>query len=624
MSRAPFMFYTGQLDNTSEESIMRKTKNSLRSALLAGTALVAVSIGNVASAQSTIDADGTIVVSAALEGFVAATSQLGTATDLSATVTGGDRSIDLTGTAISDDQSIFGNDVTAQTRLNQSTATLSVSTPESATTLSGATLLTDGAASAAPAASIDAGVGIVSLQDSAVVGTATGDQTFSATVTSGSNSITLDAPTVSGAVTLGGNEAIADVLVNDATNTISASAGGTGNVNVPVAISNLQTITPGADATTNDFDVNINASTTASNTVVIDSTNTLLSDDVRIDENTIGARAGANTAVNDLFAGDAEGAALGSLSGTLDATALDTSGAVASFVADFAVANLQRLEQGTNGNGAVNVTATTVGAMELTLAPATVTSSSPELSLSSNTILSDAAGNTATNRAVVTTEGLNGVSVGVASVQEASGLDTVTGDIAANTTGPIMISGAAGTAGTAGGKLDGTTVNMSGNTIGANAVGNEALNIAAVTSTGSLDGSTSYVAGRQTANDMSIMATVTNGDITANFAEIAGTSTVAMNGNDVYATAALNTQTNMAQNTGSSAFGGTSMASTSRQEIVGGSVASLITSADISLIGVAASTVPTSIANNTVLASATGNVSTTSISNRSSNFSFTR
>ena len=601
---------------------MRNTKNSLRSALLAGTALVAVSIGNVASAQSTIDADGTIAVSAALEGFVAATSQLGTATDLSATVTGGDRSIDLTETAaISDDQSIFGNDVTAQTRLNQSTATLSVSTPESVTTLSGATLLTDGAT---PAASIDAGVGIVSLQDSAGdVGTATGDQTFSATVTSGSNSITLDAPTVSGAVTLGGNEAIADVLVNDATNTISASAGGTGNVNVPVAISNLQTITPG-DNGTNDFDVNINASTTASNTVVIDSTNTTLSADVRIDENTIGARAGANTAVNDLFAGDAEGAALGSLSGTLDATALDTSGAVASFVADFAVANLQRLEQGANVDGAVNVTATTVGAMELTLAPATVTSSTPELSLSSNTILSDAAGNTATNRAVVTTEGLNGVSVGVASVQEASGLNTGTGDIAASTTGPIMISGAAGTAGTAGGKLDGTTVNMSGNTIGANAVGNEALNIAVVTSTGSLDGSTSYVAGRQTANDMSIMATVTNGDITANFAEIAGTSTVAMNGNDVYATAALNTQTNMAQNTGSSAFGGTSMASTSRQEIVGGSVASLITSADISLIGVAASTVPTSIANNTVLASATGNVSTTSISNRSSNFSFTR
>lgn len=594
-----------------------------RNFLLAGTALVAVNAGSIAIAQSTIDADGTIDVSSALEGFIAATSQLGTATELSSTVTGGDRSIDLTETAtISDDQSIFGNDVTAQTRLNQSTATLSVSTPESATSLTGATILTDGAT---PATSIDAGVGIVSLQDSAGESSLTAaDQTFSATVTSGSNSITLNAPTVSGAVTLGGNEAIADVLVNDATNTISASASGTGNVNLPVAIANLQTITPGDDSTTNDFDVNINATATASNTVVIDSTNTLLSADVRIDENTIGARAGANTAVNDLFAGDADGAALGSISGTLDSAALDTSGAIASFVADFAVANLQSLEQAANGAGAVNVTATTDGAMELTLAPATVTSSTPVLSLSSNTILSDATGNTATNRSVVTTEGLNGVSVGVASVQEASGLNTLTGDIAAITTGPIMISGAAGTSGTAGGKLDSTTVNMSGNTIGANAVGNEALNIAAVTSTGSLDGSTNYVAGRQTANDMSILATVTNGDITANFAEIDGTSTVAMNGNNVYATAALNTQTNMAQNTGSSAFGGTLMASTSRQEIVGGSVASLITSADVSLNGVAASTVPTSITNNTILASATGNVSTTSISNRSTGFSFMR
>lgn len=602
---------------------MRNSKMKFRNFLLAGTALVAVNAGSIAIAQSTIDADGTIDVSSALEGFIAATSQLGTATELSSTVTGGDRSIDLTETAtISDDQSIFGNDVTAQTRLNQSTATLSVSTPESATSLTGATILTDGAT---PATSIDAGVGIVSLQDSAGESSLTAaDQTFSATVTSGSNSITLNAPTVSGAVTLGGNEAIADVLVNDATNTISASASGTGNVNLPVAIANLQTITPGDDSTTNDFDVNINATATASNTVVIDSTNTLLSADVRIDENTIGARAGANTAVNDLFAGDADGAALGSISGTLDSAALDTSGAIASFVADFAVANLQSLEQAANGAGAVNVTATTDGAMELTLAPATVTSSTPVLSLSSNTILSDATGNTATNRSVVTTEGLNGVSVGVASVQEAFGLNTLTGDIAAITTGPIMISGAAGTSGTAGGKLDSTTVNMSGNTIGANAVGNEALNIAAVTSTGSLDGSTNYVAGRQTANDMSILATVTNGDITANFAEIDGTSTVAMNGNNVYATAALNTQTNMAQNTGSSAFGGTLMASTSRQEIVGGSVASLITSADVSLNGVAASTVPTSITNNTILASATGNVSTTSISNRSTGFSFMR
>jgi hypothetical protein len=603
----------------SQGQIMTKRNNKLRCTLLASSALIAASLSTAASAQSTIDADGTISVAAALEGFVAATSQLGTDADLTSTVTGSDRAIALTETtAITDTQSLFGNDVNAETRLNQSTATLTVSAPESGTTFTGATVVADGGT---PATSIDAGVGIVSLQDSSgLVGTSVGDQSFSALVTSGDNSITLDAPTVSGNVTLGGNQSIADVLVNDAANTITASAGGTGNLDVPVAIANLQVITPGDDGT-NDDNVTISASTTASNTVAMGNTNTGLSGDVRIDENTIGARAGANTAVNDLFAGDADGAALGSKTGTLSATALDTGGDIASFVADFAVANLQMLETGTAGDGAVNVSATTVGSVELTLDPGTVTSATPVLSLRSNEILSEAAGNTATNRAIVTTGGLNGVSVGVASAQEATGLGT--SDIAASITGNIMISGAGGDATTAGGLLDDTTVDMSGNTIGANAVGNEALNIAAVTSTGSLDGSTGYVTGRQTATDMAVLATVVSGDISANFAEIAGGS-FAANGNDVYATAALNTQTNIAQNTGSSAFGASTMASTSRQSISGGSVVSLITSADIGSIGTGASTVPTSISNNSVLASATGNVSTTTISNRSSGFSFTR
>lgn len=583
--------------------------NKLRHTLLASSALIAVSFSTAASAQSTVGADGAISVAAALEGFVAATSQLGLDSNLTSTVTGSDRSITATDTAISNDQSIFGNDVSAETRLNQSTTTVSVSTPESGTAFTGATVIADGGPIAA---SIDSGVGIVSLQDSSgLSATATADQSFSATIATGDNSITLNSATVSGGVTIGGNQSIADVLVNDAMNTITAAAGGTGNLDVPVAIANLQVITPGTGAATTDFDVNISASTTADNTVVLGSTNTALSGDVRIDENSIAARAGANTAVNDLFAGDADGGALGSLTGTLSATALDVKGDVGSFVSDFAVANLQMLETGANTNGAVNVTATTVGDVGLTLTAASATTSTL-VSLRSNDILSEAAGNTATNRAVVTTEGLNGVSVGVASGQEATGLGTA--DIVASTDGNITISG---------GLLTGTEVDMSGNTIGANASGNEALNVAAVTSTGSLDGSTSYVAGRQTAVNMAVDATVVSGDITANFAQVDGGS-VTMNGNSVYATAALNTQTNVAQNTGSSAFGSSLMASTSRQSISGGGVTSTITTADISMIGGATSSTPTSMANNTVLASASGNVATTSISNRNSNFSFTR
>lgn len=605
---------------------MTRRNNRLRTALLASSAMIAVSFASAANAQSVVNADGTMTVASGLSGFIAATSQLGTGTDLTATVTGSDRTIDLLSTtSIIDNQDIFGNAVTAETRLNQSTASLSVSTPTSSTAFSGATLLADGGTTPTGAASIDAGVGILSVQDSdgGSAATVVADQNFTATVTSGDNLITLDAPTVSGALTLSANKSISDVLVNDAANSITASAGGTGNLDVPVAIANLQTITPGDD-TTAGFDVMISAATTASNTVVLDSTNTALSGDVRIDENAIGARAGANTAVNDLFAGGADGGALGGLTGSLTAATLDTPGDVGSFVADFAVANLQILETPSVGDGAVNVKATTIGAVELTL-PALSVTDSGLITLRSNAILSEAAGNTATNRAIVTTEGLNGVSVGVASAQETTGLNNA--DVVASTTGDIMISGAVATAGTAGGLLDEVEVDMSGNTIGANAVANEALNIAAVTSTGSLNGATSYVAGRQTATDMDVQALVVSGDITANFAEIAATtnnSSVAMNGNNVYATAALNTQSNISQNVGSSAFGATTMASTGRQEIVGGGVTSLITSANIGLTGIGDSTALASIANNTVMASALGNVSTTSISNRNSDFTFTR
>jgi hypothetical protein len=588
---------------------MTKKATTLRTALLASSAIIAVSLSSMANAQSTIAADGTISVAAALDGFLAATSQLGTGADLAATVTGADRSLSPTSsTSITNDQTILGNEVTAQTRLNQSTVNLAVSTP-AGSGFTGATALEDGGATSV--ASMDAGIGILSLQDAAGGATA---QTYSATVTSGNNTIAADAPTISGVLALGGNQTIADVLVNDATNTITATAGGTGNVNVPAAIANLQVITPGTDAT-DGFDIDIAATVTGANTVTLTNT-TALSGDVRLDENAIGARAGANTAVNDLFAGGADGGAIGGLTGTLSSAALDTAGKITSFVGDFTVANLQMLEKtagatGTDASGAVNLNAITTGSVGLT-APVGAVTTSTLITARSNTIVSEAAGNTATNRAIVTTEGLDGVSVGVASAQEATGLGTA--DITASTTGNITMTG---------GELASTVVDMSGNTIGANAVANEALNVAAITSTGSLGGSTGYVAGRQTATDMEVAATVASGDITANFAEAAGGS-VTMSGNNVYATAALNTQSNIAQNIGSSAFGASTMASTSRQAIVGGGVTATITSADIGLTSIGDTSTTTSIANNAVMASATGNVSTTSISNRNASFSFTR
>lgn len=605
---------------------MIRTKNHFRTMLLASTALVATGFVSAASAQSTIDNAGVISVAAGLEGFVAATSQLGSSADFNAEVTGADQTIDQTGTTIIDPQTIFGNDVTAETRLNQTTATVNVAAPDGGT-FTGATSV-----ASATGVSIDAGVGIASSQTVTDAGDVTAN--VGATAAPVSNSITLTAPTITGDIVLGGNQTIADALANDAMNSVNATANGTGNLSIPVAIANLQTFTPDADGTS------VSAGSFGDMTVTLGSGNTSLTGDVRLDENVIGSRAGMNAATNELVAGAADGTAQGGLAGTLDATDLDTSGAIDSFIADFSIASLQVIDAGTDGattpaDTFANIASTTEGVVSLDVQPLTVVADGTELTARGNSILSEALGNDVTNRAIVTTDGLNGVSVGVASAQEITGDDTLSGDTSAQanfdlsafTTGEISIDGGT-TLGTAGGELASVTVDLSGNRIGAEAAGNQALNIAAVTSTGSLGGSTGYVAGVQTATNLDAAAVVNTANVVANFAEIAngttGDASATLNGNAVFATAALNTQTNILQNSGSSAFDGSTMVSTSRQNITGGSVSALVGAADISLAGVADSSAIGNVSNNSVLASASGNVSTTSITNRSAGFSFTR
>lgn len=604
---------------------MTSTTHKFRRVLMASTALVAAGFVSAASAQSTIDSAGVISVAAGLEGFVAATSQLGSGADFNAEVTGADQTIDLTGTTIIDPQTIFGNDVTAETRLNQTTATVNVAAPDGGT-FTGAT-----AVASATGVSINAGVGIASLQTVTDAGDVTANVgTAVAPVT---NSITLTAPTVTGDIVLGGNQTIADALANDAMNSVNATSNGGGNMSMPAAIANLQTFTPDADGTS------VSAGSFGDVKVTLGTGNTSLTGDVRLDENVIGSRAGVNTATNELVAGTTDGTAQGGLVGTLSATAVDASGAIGSFVADFSIASLQVIDAGTDGattpaDTFANIASTTQGVVSLDVQAGTVVDDGTELTARGNTILSEALGNDVTNRGIVTTDGLNGVSVGVASAQEITGDPTLTGataaqanfDLSAYTTGEITIDG--GALNTAGGELASVTVDLSGNRIGAEASGNQALNIAAVTSTGSLSGSTGYVAGRQTATNLDVGAVVDSADIVANFAEIAngttGDASATLNGNEVFATAALNTQTNILQNTGSSAFGTSTMVGTSRQNITGGSVSALVGAADISLAGGTASSAIGSVSNNTVLASATGNVATTSITNRSAGFNFTR
>jgi hypothetical protein len=591
--------------------------------MLASTALVAVGFASSASAQSVIDtSDGSMTVAAGLDGFVSATSQISTGTDVTAEVTAADSQINQTDlTNINTNQTIFGDAATAVARLNQGTNTLTISAPEDivAGTPTGSTEINE-----STDVTINAATGILSQQN--IIGDVVGGNVTAATGATGAPvtfSITLDSPIVSGNVINSGNEAVADALANDVMNTLTVTGPGNGSLDSPAAIANLQTITPGDDP---DFST-VTADTFGDVFVVISDANgaSAISGNIGLDQNTIAARAAANTAVNDLFAGSADSTAQGSLTGTLVSTGVETGGAIGGFVADFGIANLQMIEEGTADADNLEITSTVSGNVAFGVDAAVAAITSDEISLRGNSILSDAAGNTATNRGIVTTSGVNGVSVGVASLQEFEGDGTPANDVTATvTSGTVSFGGNVQDSTTAAGELTGVGVTLSDNEIGAAASGNEALNVAAVTSTGSLDGSQSYVAGRQVANEVGVSAVTTAADIVANVIDADTASTMVLNNNAVFSTAALNTQTNVLQNSGASNLGRATMVSTSQQEITGGSSSALVTASTIAAIGTTDSLATGTLTGNTVLASATGNVSTSSITNRSSGFSFSR
>ncbi|MGJ8605456.1 MAG: beta strand repeat-containing protein [Marivita sp.] len=602
---------------------MTKTTSNFRTLLLASTALVAAGFVSTASAaDSTITiTDGTMSVDAALAGFVSATSQIADGTVVDADVAASGSQINKTeATDITTNQTIFGESATAEARLNQGTNTLTVSAPDGST-LTGSTDINNAASGTV---SIDVASGILSQQNlvdsgTSATGAVTAD-TGTATGTVGFN-VALDTPSVSGNVTNSGNVAVADALANDVVNTLSVTGGGTGSPSSPAAIANLQSVAPNATA----GDLSVAATTFGDVTVKITDTTTspsAISGDITLDQNTVASRAAANTAVNDLFAGTADNPAQGALAGDLGSAAVETTGEIGAFVADFGVANLQTISESA-GTGTVTITADTTGVVAVGVdSGAAITSDN--IVLRNNAILSDAAGNTATNRGIATTSGINGVSVGVASLQEFTGGAAVDEVVATTALGTVSFGNGVSGAPLTGGSLTGVDVTLSDNQIGATASGNEATNVAAVTSTG-IEGSQSFVAGRQVATDVGIKAVNTAANIVANVESSDATSNLILNNNDVFSTAALNTQTNVLQNTGSSNLGTSTMVSTSQQEISGGSSTATITLANIAAMGSATSVGASSLTGNTVLASATGNVSTTSITNRtSSGFSFTR
>lgn len=594
---------------------MTGNKSALRRVLLASTAAATLGLGAAGSAHAqalaSIDNFGVIDIDAGIDAFIAATSQIADGGDVTSSVSSADGtlfSIDQESTgAIAAGQTLTSNIAESITRLNQSIASVDVAAP-SGGTFDGTTEV-----SINTGVSIEAGVGILSLQEITITDT---DEITSSIGDEGDPvlfQVDLTATGVDGGVTASGNRAEANTLANDASNTILAVGAGSGALDVPVAIASLQSFVG------NESEV----SALSAADVLANMNDSALSGDVRLDENVIGARAGLNTVANQLVAGNGDSTALGGgVAGSpnaLTAGAADIDGAIAEFDADFAIASLQSIDGGAAGS---DLTATTEGTVALVLdAPAAVTSDL--LTARGNTILSQADGNIGENRAIATTSGSNDVSVGVASLQEFQNFD-----VTADTTGVIAIAGDDGglDIDAAGGELANVAVDLSGNRIGASAAANDAFNVAAVTSVGSLGGVESFVVGRQNADDLDVRAT-TRADIVGNFTEIDGGSAV-LNNNEAFATAALNTQTNVLQNIGSSGFAPSTMVGVSRQDMTGSNVTAEVTQARISLTGGAGGTevsdAPTTLSANRVLASATGNMSTTSITNRASSFSFRR
>lgn len=615
---------------------MTGNKSALRRVLLASTAAATLGLGAAGSAHAqalaSIDNAGIIDIDAGIDAFIAATSQIATGGDVTSSVSGAAGtlfSIDQEATgAIAPDQTLTSNIAESITRLNQSIASVDVAAPSGAGRVDnlGDPLPFTGATEASTGAgvSINAGAGILSLQEIAATGAITssigdlGDPVlFEVDLTAGGDG-------VEGDVVASGNRAEANTLANDATNTLSAVGAGSGALDVPVAIASLQSFVSDGVATDD-----VSALSAAS--VLADMNDSDLDGDVRLDENVIGARAGLNTVANQLVAGNGDSTALGGVGGTLTAGAADGPGAIASFNADVAIASLQSiLGDAEEPEEPTAVTATTQGTVGLVLAAdpdpgnaAAVTSDL--LTARGNTILSQAEGNVGENRAIATTSGINGLSVGVASLQEFIG-QAGGADVTATTTGVIGMATDLAAFGE-GGDLTGTEVELSGNRIGASAAANDAFNVAAVTSTGSLGGIENFVVGRQEASAVTVTAT-TSADIVGSFERIGGPdASGVLNNNEAFATAALNTQTNVLQNVGASGFAPSTMVGVSRQEIQGGGVTADVTRAEISLTGGAAaagSDAAATLSANRVLASATGNMSTTSITNRGSSFSFRR
>ncbi len=586
---------------------------TFRRLLLASTAATVIGYSGTAAAQTAeIDvASGAVTIAAGLEAFNVANSQVTDgATAVATVVTTGTLTGSVTdAAAVTVNQTLLANTVSALARLNQTTNTVQIQSPLAA----GPTGAVE--VNATIVAATENGVSLLNMQ------TQSDPVQALANVTDALMSLTVNAAGLTGAnAVIAESSVVADVLMNDAVNSLTATGSG-GNLAVPAALASVQRVnqvTTAVDATATVG--------TAAITVDLSLLTDALTGNAVIENNAVAARAGVNSAANELVAGSAAAPANGlGTAITLnpaDASAggVGTAGAGTAVNADYAVANFQTAL----GVGAV----ATITSADLTvLLPAAQDIVGGIASVSGNTILADANLNTATNRAIVTTAGVAGPSVAVGSAQFLDpNAPAGTNAFNAEVTNATLTIG--------GGQFDGDSdALVQGNTVAARFAGNVATNVLGLTGSGSLANGQAAIVGYQevapTNNAVAATAEVDTALLEINVNAAASTgNALSATGNTVEASAVLNNQTNLMVVSGGPAFGATARAPSqlvsSTQLITSASVTSTVDNATVNIVSGSGPTASVTAANNAIRASAMGNVSSNTISNTARSFSLGR
>jgi len=569
---------------------------TFRKLLLATSAVTMIGYAGAASAQSSIDAStgataGAITIAAGLEAMMVGNSQIGVTTDATTNVTG-TVTTDVTGGVLTTPQTNVNSVIETLSRLNQATNTVQgdVTTPGTAAT---------GAVSITPGTSVTAnvGAGIVSFQDIQTT-------LATATNTNGAVTTTVDGTSINQATTVASSRIVADALANDVSNSVNVTGTG-GALGTQAAIASLQNA-DGLGA------VEATIATGASVGAVMGTTGLLADGTVTVSGNVVGARAGLNQAANELVVGNGSAASgLNSGNGIEAASLTGFTGDVASFDADYAIANSQ-VATLTGG-----VTSTIDGfGVGASLAAATAVAAN--VSVLGNQVTSDAVANSATNRLVASVDSINPAVAAVGSVQSNTGTD-VTSTI---TTGALGIGDATFLA-IGGVMAANTTFTVADNTVSATAVSNRANNVLGLNSSGGMAGSIGAVAGNQYVDTVTANASVTAADVGAFTSGSAPTSAVDVLNNQVLASAALNSQTNLVVGSGATGYSPASLVATNTQYATASTSTATIGDGNIAGLS-AAGDVSVTAANNTIKAMASANVATNTVANTSRSFSFGR